>query len=613
MSSEPGGERWVAVQRDIEQVTRATERASRLTHQLLAFARREVVQPRVISLNGVVTETEQLLRHTIGEHVELVTDLEPDLWPIVADPGRIEQVLVNLAVNAHDAMSLGGTLEIETRNIDADTASSGSHPGLEPGRYVRIRVGDTGTGMDLHTQHHAFDPFFSTKPKGEGTGLGLAQRCTASSPRPAGIRRSPRPAPDDLLCVAPRDLLPRRHSAPTTTPRRRPSSAAARRSWSLRTMTSSCAGRGRILTRHGHKVLFAEDGVSALEVLDTFEGEIHMLLTDVVMPELQGTELRRRGAPAPSCVACPLHVGLRVLPSSRPRGRSVPSSCCSTQAVHRLLLLASCARGVRSPSSLCQNGASGCCSWTITRCFWRSLVRLLSEQPDIEVIGVAATVNNVVRTVTREAPDVAVIDYGLPDGAAYAGAADHRDAVSGDKGHRPQRRRYRSSHASRPPAGCVGFLDKSKAFGDLTGLIRDAFAGGCRCRPCPPSCHHATSSPCTTSRSSTSRTTDVVGFEALVRWNHPQRGLVFPDEFIPLAEQTSLITEIDDHVWMQACLQAAVWSDRYPDEHARFVSVNVSGRDLGCTEPRGATQRRDPARAARSPSARRRTDRDLPR
>jgi signal transduction histidine kinase len=140
-----------------------------LTHQLLAFARREVVRPRVLSLNAVVSDVKELLMRSIGEHVQLVTVLAPSLWPVKADPGQMEQILVNLAVNARDAMPGGGTLTIDTDNV-----ALGGDSGLPSGRYVRIRVEDTGTGMPPDVIARAFEPFFTTKPKGEGTGLGLA-------------------------------------------------------------------------------------------------------------------------------------------------------------------------------------------------------------------------------------------------------------------------------------------------------------------------------------------------------------------------------------------------------------------------------------------------------
>src|SRR5438477_5465933 len=142
------GERREAVRRDVEQVQRAAERAARLTHQLLAFARREVVRPELLSLNDVIAEMEQLLRQTIGEHVELVTSLSPGLSGVMADPGQIEQVLVNLAVNARDAMPSGGRLEIDTEDLWIDEEYAARRPGTEVGPYVRLRMSDTGTGME---------------------------------------------------------------------------------------------------------------------------------------------------------------------------------------------------------------------------------------------------------------------------------------------------------------------------------------------------------------------------------------------------------------------------------------------------------------------------------
>ena len=212
-----------------------------------------------------------------------------------------------------------------------------------------------------------------------------------------------------------------------------------------------------------------------------------------------------------------------------------------------------------------------------------SLTRLLSEQPDIEVIAVAATANTAVRAATREAPDVAVIDYMLPDGIGTDAARQIIATRPATKVIVLSGSDTEAARVEAARAGCVGFLDKTKAFGDLTGLIRDAFAG----RLSEPTVSAVLPTPeqLTVHYQPIVElaSTDIVGFEALVRWNHPRRGLVFPDDFIPLAEQTSLITEIDDHVWMEACRQAAVWARQYPDERARFVSVNVSGRDLGRT------------------------------
>ncbi len=163
-----------SMREDIEQVGLAAEKAAHLTHQLLAFARREVVQPEVVDVNDVVGDVEQLLRRTLGEHVELHSSLAEGLRPVLADPGQLEQILVNLAVNARDAMPDGGSLRIDTANMDIDEQYAASRPELSPGPHVRLRVSDTGTGMPPETAQRAFDPFFTTKAAGEGTGLGLA-------------------------------------------------------------------------------------------------------------------------------------------------------------------------------------------------------------------------------------------------------------------------------------------------------------------------------------------------------------------------------------------------------------------------------------------------------
>ena len=155
---------------DVEEIKRAAERAAALTRQLLIFSRREVVRPEVLDLNVVVAELDRLLRRALGEHVELETRFAPDLAPVEADPGQVEQVLVNLAVNARDAMPTGGRLLIETANVELDEAFED----VPEGAHVRLTVSDTGTGMTPEVAARAFEPFFSTKPKSEGTGLGLA-------------------------------------------------------------------------------------------------------------------------------------------------------------------------------------------------------------------------------------------------------------------------------------------------------------------------------------------------------------------------------------------------------------------------------------------------------
>ena len=159
---------------DVEQVRGAAQRAIRLTRQLLIFARSDVVHPEVLSLNEIIAGLEQLLRRTLGEHINLTVAPASELWPVMADAGQLEQVLVNLAANARDAMPGGGKLTIDTANITVDEAYATVRRGLKPGRYARLRVSDTGTGIPPEVLAHVFEPFFTTKPAGKGTGLGLA-------------------------------------------------------------------------------------------------------------------------------------------------------------------------------------------------------------------------------------------------------------------------------------------------------------------------------------------------------------------------------------------------------------------------------------------------------
>ncbi len=171
--SGPSGESWTGPLKDVEQIQLAAERASVLTHQLLSFARREVVQARALSLNSAITRMEQILRRTIGEQIELVTDLAGGLPKVVADPGQIEQIVLNLAINARDAMPDGGTLSIDTslREVIGDGVAGTDAP---PGSYVCCRVSDNGIGMSTEVRDRAYEPFFTTKTGGEGSGLGLA-------------------------------------------------------------------------------------------------------------------------------------------------------------------------------------------------------------------------------------------------------------------------------------------------------------------------------------------------------------------------------------------------------------------------------------------------------
>ena len=165
---------YSTLRRDVEEIRKAGDRAAALTRQLLAFSRRQVLQPKVLDLNAVVTKMGEMLRRLIGEDIELSTDLSPSLSRVKADPGQIEQVIVNLAVNARDAMPDGGRVTIATADAELSPAYAAAHPGVRPGPHVLLSVADTGQGMSDETQAHLFEPFFTTKERGKGTGLGLA-------------------------------------------------------------------------------------------------------------------------------------------------------------------------------------------------------------------------------------------------------------------------------------------------------------------------------------------------------------------------------------------------------------------------------------------------------
>jgi PAS domain S-box-containing protein len=284
---EPG--QWDSTRNDIQQVQRAADRAVRLTRQLLTFGRRDVAQPEVLDLTHVVGEMEPFLRRSLGEHVQLVTCFTEGVWPVLADPGQIEQVLVNLAVNARDAMPGGGILTIDTDNIELDDAASSRYPGTTPGAYVRLRVSDTGVGMTKDVAERAFEPFFTSKPKGSGTGLGLATVYGIVSQAGGQVQIYSEPGQGTTVSV----VLPVTDQAPPTpTPQpvrtpHRPGGETillVEDEDSLRELTQ------RLLERNGYRVITAVDGAHAIEVAAGHDGDIDLLLTDVIMPNMLGKE-----------------------------------------------------------------------------------------------------------------------------------------------------------------------------------------------------------------------------------------------------------------------------------------------------------------------------------
>jgi PAS domain S-box-containing protein len=269
---------------DAEEIERAAERASRLTSQLLVFSRHEVVQTRVLDVAEVLSGLTSILARTLGEDVALRTEVERPLRRVDADPTQIEQVLVNLAVNARDAMPSGGELHIELTNV-------ASGPGEGPA--VRLTVRDTGLGMTDEVVEHAFEPFYSTKPKGEGTGLGLATVYGIVTQSGGTIEIDSTPGAGTTIEV----LLPATEAEPSD--EGSPGAAADRSTQgeTILVVEDEAAVRRltcRILAREGYTVLEAEDGPRALDTWDAHPGEIDLLLTDVVMPGMSGKELAER-------------------------------------------------------------------------------------------------------------------------------------------------------------------------------------------------------------------------------------------------------------------------------------------------------------------------------
>jgi PAS domain S-box-containing protein len=292
----PAGDtaRWDQVRNDVEQIRLAAERAARLTHQLLLFGRGEVAHPQTLSLNDVVVDVEQLLLRTIGEDIELVTSLGQDPWFVMADPGQVEQVLVNLVVNARDAMPSGGTLSIDTENITADADYAAHRAGMAPGRYVRLRVSDTGSGMTREIQDRVFEPFYSTKPRGQGTGLGLATVYGIVTQARGHIHVYSEPGLGSSFSV----LLPvTERAAPAV--ETAPGPRAASGSETILVVEDEAAMlevTSRILQRDGYRVIAAASGQEAIAIVERGDHDIRLMITDVVMPQMQGREVAERVA-----------------------------------------------------------------------------------------------------------------------------------------------------------------------------------------------------------------------------------------------------------------------------------------------------------------------------
>ncbi len=275
---------------DVVEIQRAGGRAASLTRQLLAFSRKQVLRPKSLDLKLVVADLEPMLRRLIGEHIRIIVRNGPRLAAVNADPGQIEQVLVNLAVNARDAMPDGGTLLIETANVELDETYSAQHPAVVPGAYVMLVVSDTGSGMDESTRRRIFEPFFTTKEVGKGTGLGLSTVYGIVKQSNGYIWCYSEPLQGTAFKV----YLPcaggpgMEQSDPG---RMQASPAGAEVILLVEDEEQVRALARRILERHGYTVLEARDGSDALRIAGRYAGEIDALVTDVVMPELAGHQV----------------------------------------------------------------------------------------------------------------------------------------------------------------------------------------------------------------------------------------------------------------------------------------------------------------------------------
>jgi PAS domain S-box-containing protein len=278
----------------VAEIKKAAERASSLTQQLLAFSRKQMRVPRVLNLNTLITDLDKMLRRLIGEDIELVATLGANLHPIKADQGQIEQILMNLVVNARDAMPRGGRLNISTANIELDAATLRDTPEGTPGAYVRLEVSDTGCGMDKEVMAHLFEPFFTTKGQGKGTGLGLATVFGIVKQSGGHIQVTSEPKQGATFRI----YLPRFQLAESAEPRTPSDDSTPQGGVETLLLVEDEDGlralASHTLRQRGYHVLEASNGQDALEVSRRYPKSIHLLLSDVVMPKLSGSVLAER-------------------------------------------------------------------------------------------------------------------------------------------------------------------------------------------------------------------------------------------------------------------------------------------------------------------------------
>jgi nitrogen-specific signal transduction histidine kinase/ActR/RegA family two-component response regulator len=278
---------------EVEEIKKAADRASGLTRQLLAFSRQQVLAPKVLDLNIVVGNMERLLKRLLGENIRLGSSLANELGRVKADPGQIEQVIMNLAVNAKDAMPRGGKLTIETANADLDETYTHEHVGAKPGKYVMLAVSDTGSGMSQDIRQRVFEPFFTTKEIGKGTGLGLSTVYGIVKQSEGYIWVYSEPGRGTSFKV----YLPRVDEPADARPAPEPAKSRYRGTETILLVEDEDGVRAlvkQVLSRNGYTVLEARHGGEALLHCERRAEEIHLLVTDVVLEQMSGTELSSR-------------------------------------------------------------------------------------------------------------------------------------------------------------------------------------------------------------------------------------------------------------------------------------------------------------------------------
>jgi CheY-like chemotaxis protein len=275
------------------QIDSAAERAASLTRQLLAFCRMQVLQPKILDLNARVSEMCKLLRQLVREDIAFNFHAGQSLGRVKADPGQIEQVIMNLVVNAGDAMPAGGTLTIETHNVTVDEQYASNRPPIAPGEYVLLAVTDSGHGMDADTKARIFEPFFTTKEQGKGTGLGLATVYGVVKQSGGCIWVDSEPGKGARFEV----YLPRVEEIEDDAPSQESASTPVRRRKTVLIAEDEEAVRelaSEFVKSAGYTVLTAKDGTEALSIAQHSDEPIHVLITDVVMPQMRGPELAKQ-------------------------------------------------------------------------------------------------------------------------------------------------------------------------------------------------------------------------------------------------------------------------------------------------------------------------------